>query len=1838
MKHKWFWGLALIGMMSFIMWANFLSDSAEAAVVDVSQTVSEANELATGGPPARVAARDTAELVERAKPNAVRNQHGSMSGQGKVVHYESDPDSVEEAVYIVRLEDAPLAMYRGGVSGLRATSPKSSGQSRLDVRTPASVAYRSYLGQKQAEFKQATEGVLNRELQVIYQYDVTLNGLAVVATPQEAAQLLKIDGVATIQRDQMRYPMTDDSPAFLGVSGIWDDSDPKTKGEGVIVGVIDTGVWPEHPSFADDGTFPEPPATWAGECSAPSDGTLPYTCNNKLIGVQYFLDTYALVNGYDGLYLSGRDDNGHGTHTGSTAAGNENVGAVIYGINRGTVSGMAPRAHVASYKGLGPTGGFGSDLAAAIDKAVADGVNAINYSVGSGFAADPWVDADALSYLAAREAGVFVATSAGNSGPDPSTIGSPANAPWVTTVGASYFNRMYLSDITLSGPGTPPEGLYGATTTPGIENFNLVDAEGIADTTGDTSGNCLNPFAPGSFLPTDAVICQRGSIATWAKSNFVQDGGAGAIIVYNNESAYDSNSYLHAIPAVLVLREAGLEIKSYLAEHSGQVKVSFTQGEKVYDPDPRIPTDTVVGFSSRGPNINESSNNLIDVIKPDVTAPGIHVLAGASPTYVDEVNGQIGYFGQQGQLFQLIQGTSMSSPHVAGVGALLKSLHPEWTAGQIESALMTTAISQNQRARDEQGDLPANPFDLGAGRIDMNSAPKAGFVLDETGANYSAANPSTGGDASSLNLPSLANSGCLNSCSWTRTVQSTMDEAVEWRVSLAGDAAANLTVSPMSFTLQPSSTQSISVTANVSGLPLEQWAFAEIRFTPNNTSTVEGHFPVAVRSIAGKAPNESELIETRRNKGSTMIKGFTSVATNELAVAAYVGVPESSQVSVAPDPTNSDAYDFENGGVYSTTVTISDNVKQFVVEIPLSTAPDLDLFVGLDDDGDGQAEASEQDCSSTSASFNELCTFSRADGTLETGTYWILVQNWQGSGAAEDNFTLSTTQLASGGESSLISATAPASVNNGESFDVEVSWSIPSLQAGDNVFALLEVGTNAANPSNITSMPVTLSRIENDVSITSNASGFVDAGDAITYTIAIEPETNGDANTVAYMLTNTIPTGMSYVPGSASVEPMVDGQQLNWSLPVSTTGNYVMSTNRDDPMCDTGFGGYVDLAGFGLFANSQITGDNFIHNFDSFYGGTEAVDYYGTSYQNGLYFTDDGFALLNSDAGANPGNNVDIPNAADPNNLIAALWRDLEVVYDAESNRGVTIAGIGSDLMLIEYDDVEPAPAGSTDERFDFEIVMTRQVTDLPGAYEIVLAYDNINGATTPGTIGIENSDASEYVKYAHNDAQDLEGLIVCFNYVSGTQLSYQVTVDQDVSRPAELVNSVEHNIPNNIPGTSSAEAVYVPDVILGIDVSGPEMVMVGEAISYTITVSNTGPLPANNLVVVSEMPLGTDHVSGGTVADGQVTWEIASLAGNSSTTVELAVIPQAPNPPPPPPAQISSRIPDIIGGIEAQPGAWPWQVGLVIASEPDGYLGQQCGGSLIAPDWVLTAAHCAELTTVFGLDLDVVVGRHNLSSDEGQRIPVSQLFMHPNYDPVTAESDIALLRLAQPATLNDMVSLVELVQPAETASLVAPYSFSIVTGWGSRSGQVPDYPDGLYQVTVPVVPSDVCDAAYQGLGYPAGTITDNMLCAGYQEGGKDACGGDSGGPLVVRDGSGGWKQAGVVSWGAGCAQPEAYGVYANVPEFINWMEEARSTYVLENYYVTDNSDLLGHSAFGTQRVSTVVQTQDPTSIALTAFEGETTIIWQQLFVAMLLIVMVGVGLIVRTWRHVLMR
>ena len=375
-----------------------------------------------------------------------------------------------KTVYVVRMAMEPVVAYQGDVAGLAATA--AAGGEEINFQSAAVEAYTSFLAKTHAT-TMAQAGVDASAL--VYNYFYALNGFAAMMTAEQAAQVAKQPGVVAVDAAELRQKTTDASPTFLGLNvyrGPWYKG---FTGKGVVVGIIDTGIWPEHPSFADDGKYLPPPADSAGiPCefgnTAHNPDDAPFTCQNKLIGAREVLDTYRLLTGLDPAeFDSARDDDGHGTHTASTAAGNAGVAAQMMGIPRGTISGIAPRAHVVAYKALGALGGYTSDLAAAIDQAVADGVDVINYSIGGG-AGLP--GADELAFLFAADAGVFVANSAGNSGPDPATLGNPGNMPWLTTVGASTQSRSFENTVTLGNGAV----YTGVSITAGTGVLPLVDA------------------------------------------------------------------------------------------------------------------------------------------------------------------------------------------------------------------------------------------------------------------------------------------------------------------------------------------------------------------------------------------------------------------------------------------------------------------------------------------------------------------------------------------------------------------------------------------------------------------------------------------------------------------------------------------------------------------------------------------------------------------------------------------------------------------------------------------------------------------------------------------------------------------------------------------------------------------------------------------------------------------------------------------------------------------------------------------------------------------------------------------------------------------------------------------------------------------------------------------------------------------------------------------------------------------------------------------------------------------------------------------------------------------
>ncbi len=718
-------------------------------------------------------------------------------------------------LFIVQLPEAPLASYQGELAGFAA--PDRNERGRLDVNSAAARSYVAHLVERQQQVLAEAGQLLGRELDTRFTYQHAFNGMAVFISADEVQRLLD-SGLIIHAEAYAEYPLlTDAGPEWIGAPAVWSGaagSEVGTLGEGVVVGIIDSGININHPSFAaetEDGfvhTNPLGSGNFIGWCN-PGVGVVTDTCNDKLIGTWEFLGGLGL----DDLYIpGGEDENGHGSHVAGTVAGNPMVSNFGGGANP-PVSGVAPRANIIAYdacyttpqgQGLCPN----VSTLAAINQVVADGiVDVINYSIGGG--TEPWQQAISLAFLAAVDAGVFVSASAGNSGPGPNTMGHVQ--PWVASVAAASHNRYFAgASVSVSDPDAPPA----------LVGIGAVPSEGPA-ASGQTGELRLDPdnllgctaFAAGFFDDAIAYV-DRGVCPFVDKINNAVAAGAIGVVVGNSNSTAPilmGGTAGTAAPAVMITRARADELLAF-ADAEGPISVRLdTETPSAVVLDDSV-GDIITGFSSRGPNA-------FNVTKPSVTAPGLQILAAVA------AGG-----GQGAPEFGLLSGTSMSSPHNAGAAALLRALNPTWLPSEIQSALMLTA--RTGILADNGGPIdPATVFDEGAGRIQVDLAANTPLVLRETVLNFFQANPATGGDPRTLNLAGLSDDNCIGSCSFQRSFRSVADGPREFAVSLVTDSDLSATISPASFTVLPGQLQTVTFDID-SGIGADDWKFAQIVITP----------------------------------------------------------------------------------------------------------------------------------------------------------------------------------------------------------------------------------------------------------------------------------------------------------------------------------------------------------------------------------------------------------------------------------------------------------------------------------------------------------------------------------------------------------------------------------------------------------------------------------------------------------------------------------------------------------------------------------------------------------------------------------------------------------------------------------------------------------------------------------------------------------------------------------------------------------------------------------------------------------------------------------------------
>ncbi|PUZ72641.1 hypothetical protein GQ55_2G411300 [Panicum hallii var. hallii] len=681
---------------------------------------------------------------------------------------------------------------------------------------------------------------------ILYTYDTVMHGFAVQLTDDEARGMSSAPGVTGLYKDRLINLHTTRSPGFIGLdpgNAAWNETN---YGDGVIIGFIDTGIWPESASFDDSGLGPVRPS-WRGECVDAHDFNASL-CNNKLVGAKAFDAAAKAMAGSTsgGGVPSPRDRIGHGTHVSSTAAGAQVPDASLYMFSRGTALGMAPKARIAMYKACGPGGCSNADMVAAVDAAVKDGVDIISMSIGG--PPQPFHDdVIAIATFGAERKGIFVALSAGNSGPMASTVSN--SAPWMTTVGAATVDRLFPSNLTLgNGVVLAGKSLY----TMQAKGTSMVEL---------VSTDCSVPenFTPDKIMGK-IVVCTTGAgIPHGIKAQ--NAGGAGLVDV-------DTTSWLRdgimatafPLPALTLSYTGGEKLRAYMASEPKPV-ASFSFGCETVTGKNRAPV--VVSFSSRGPNFGAP-----ELLKPDVIAPGVNILAAWSGAA--SLLGDSSHFddGRRSD-YNIISGTSMACPHVAGIAALIKKEYPSWTPAMIRSALMTTAGTLDNRGRNirdngvtvgSNNDMAATPLVAGAGHIRPRLALDPGLVYDAGERDYvdflCAMNYSAGqirsfvpdfitctrtlaGGPAGLNYPSFAvvfdNRTATRTL--TRTLTKVSEEAETYTVIVKAPEHVKVIVTPPTLEFkEPKETKSYTVEFRneAPGNRKTEWGFGHIIWQNEN--------------------------------------------------------------------------------------------------------------------------------------------------------------------------------------------------------------------------------------------------------------------------------------------------------------------------------------------------------------------------------------------------------------------------------------------------------------------------------------------------------------------------------------------------------------------------------------------------------------------------------------------------------------------------------------------------------------------------------------------------------------------------------------------------------------------------------------------------------------------------------------------------------------------------------------------------------------------------------------------------------------------------------------------
>ncbi len=975
-------------------------------------------------------------------------------------------------IYIVHLVEPAAARFDSvdqvnAAKSLRLepTSAQATGKRKFDAKSVAAKRYAEFLHGRQDAVMAAAEQLFKRELAPRHRFEWVANGFTIALTENEATRLAAIPGVRSVNPDGRQQLQTDAGPQWIGADALWSGvvqgSNVQTRGEGIVIGVIDTGINAAHPSFSDlaqDGyNHSNPRGVRFGLCNDVGETR----CNDKLIGIYNFLSEP------DGT--PGGDVDGHGSHVASTAAGNPFPAIGNSGALALTLSGVAPRANIIMYKACG-SGDIDcpySALIPALNQAAADGVDVVNYSIG-GDERLPWNDGvgDMQAFLGLRSAGIVSVVSAGNAGPAAATILSPANAPWVIAASNISSNRIFANTVQgVSGTGiSTPLNFVGVGLTSALDTRTIVHAKDFGDNDCGAGASqdppytgASNPFPAGTFSG-QIVICERtGIYARVEKGDNVRRAGAGGMILVNTSAAQTLVADDHFLPAVHLDLATGDQLEARVEAArlaGGSVSGSLSGAQRVLGDT----GDGLIWHSSRGPNKTYDG-----VLKPGVAAPGTGILAASNVQ----------------NLYSIKSGTSMAAPHVAGAAALLLAANSTWTVAQVDSALLGTASNTvvhaagRARARFDEG---------GAGRVQLPLAVRSALHLAVTTADFTAASPANGGDPRQLNLPSLHTSVCRETCTFNRRVTDN-GAGGSWQVIAEPSNGASIAVTPSSFNLAPGQSQALQIVVDVrASSAVGKWMDGAVRLRANGV-------PDFVMPVSVFAPSGIDVtalgIEATAIGGSSDLVFNTPVALSDATFRDSSYTPADPLAIPLPAGSSNldDAYDpalasIRRVAFFSKPPTGDGNLGRLYVslftELTSSSNPFAWLLLGRDLNGNGIADPDEVLCQQTGSALFRQCAVD-TDWSVPGTRYWVMVFN--GSSNSPLFATLTPINVLDDSDRDTgIVVSGPRRIARQSDFSVRLGWSLPHLRAGERVATILRMGADRSNVGVAANVPVFISR------------------------------------------------------------------------------------------------------------------------------------------------------------------------------------------------------------------------------------------------------------------------------------------------------------------------------------------------------------------------------------------------------------------------------------------------------------------------------------------------------------------------------------------------------------------------------------------------------------------------------------------------------------------------------------------------------------------------------------------------------------------------------------------